>query len=69
MSFFKHLKNYDAFCTCSEIAKMTFSFLEAKIIEIETWFFCENIVPITQDDIYSAPIINESPNIAKILVL
>ena len=69
MSFFKHLKNYEAFCSCSEIAKMTFSFPQAKIIEIETWFFCENIVPITQDDIDIAPIINESPNIAKILVL
>ena len=56
MSFFKHLENYDAFCPCSEIAKVTFSLPEAKIIEIETWFFCDNII-------------NESPNIAKILVL
>ena len=35
MSFFKHLKNYDAFCSCSEIAKVTFSFPQAKMIAIK----------------------------------
>ena len=65
MSFFKPLKNYEAFCSFSENAKVTFSFPQTKIIEIKAWLFCEIILSMTKDDMEFACIITESLNIAK----